>query len=403
MTTARTSARENVVWREGWRIAVALVVGVLVFLVTRGFELVSFDEAGVAASAAYAGMMVLDVLLGLVAIGVLPLRRRAPLATAIVVAVVSAFSVLACAALVIAVVSLATRRRPRELAIVGVVLVLAGTVADVTLLSGLTAAVFDPEPVWLLVLTMAGLYGLMVVTGLYIGGRRELLAALTERAELVEADQALRLENARAGERELIAREMHDALAHRLSLVALHSGALAYRDDLTPEQTTATAEIVRDNARLALGELREVLGAVRDPDPETARAPQPTLASLDTLLAENRAAGLAVALHIAPVVAGALESLSTAQSRHAFRMVQESLTNARRHGHRAEVSLTIDGRPGELLELTVANPVPPGAVRAPGGLGLLGLEERARLAGGELHHTVDGGRFIVRATLPWSR
>jgi signal transduction histidine kinase len=403
MTTPRTPARENVLWREGWRIAVAFVVGVLAFLVTRGFELVSFDEAGVSVGAAYAGMMVLDALLGLLAIGLLPLRRRAPLATAIVLAVVSAFSVLACAALVIAVVSLATRRRPGELVIAGVVLVVAATVADVTLLSGLTAAVFDPEPVWLLLLATAGFYGLMVVTGLYIGGRRELLAALTERAELVEADQALRLENARAGERELIAREMHDALAHRLSLVALHSGALAYRDDLSPAQTTATAEIVRDNARLALGELREVLGAVRDPDPESSRAPQPTLASLDTLLDENRAAGLAVEVDIEPGIAAALDSLSTTQSRHAFRMVQESLTNARRHGHGAEVSLAIDGRPGERLEITVANPVAPGAGLAPGGLGLLGLEERARLAGGELHHTVEGGRFIVTATLPWSR
>ena len=102
-----------------------------------------------------------------------------------------------------------------------------------------------------------------MATGYYIGARRELLAFWRERAETAEREHALAAERARAAERTRIAREMHDVLAHRISLVALHAGALTYRSDLDREETAAAAAVIQDNAHLALGELRQVLGVLR--------------------------------------------------------------------------------------------------------------------------------------------
>nr|WP_277352171.1 histidine kinase dimerization/phosphoacceptor domain-containing protein [Knoellia sp. DB2414S] len=136
-----------------------------------------------------------------------------------------------------------------------------------------------------------------VALGFYIGTRRALLASWRERAETAEREQASRVAEARANERARIAREMHDVLAHRISLVAMHSGALAYRTDLSRQETSQAAEVIRDNAHLALTELREVLGVLRldnapdDPADAAVERPQPTLADLAELLEEARSAG----------------------------------------------------------------------------------------------------------------
>ena len=106
--------------------------------------------------------------------------------------------------------------------------------------------------------------GDLLATGMYIGARRELVASLHDRAERAEREQALRVEQAQANERARIAREMHDVLAHRMSLVAMHAGALAYRTDLSPEQTRHAAEVIQANAHRALADLREVLGLLRE-------------------------------------------------------------------------------------------------------------------------------------------
>ncbi len=99
---------------------------------------------------------------------------------------------------------------------------------------------------------------------MYIGSRRELLATLRERANTSEAVQAARVAQARAAERAQIAREMHDVLAHRISLVTMHAGALTYRTDLDADQMRATAEVIQENSHQAMVELREVLGLLRD-------------------------------------------------------------------------------------------------------------------------------------------
>jgi signal transduction histidine kinase len=250
----------------------------------------------------------------------------------------------------------------------------------------------------------------MVLSGMYIGGRRQLAAAQREQLHSAQREREAQIHAAKADERTRIAREMHDVLAHRLSLVALHSGALEYRSDLTPEETRKTAGVIRENSHLALGELREVLGMLRDPNTlrgdESAR-PQPTLDQLDQILADSRAAGTAVDLELESGTRERLEALPQSTGRHLYRIIQEVLTNARRHAPRQEVRLLIGG--GERLFLRASNRLAVGPREAPepgnppgSGLGLTGLAERVRLAGGEVQiEPEEQGEFVLKVWLPW--
>ena len=202
--------------------------------------------------------------------------------------------------------------------------------------------------------------------------------------------------------REAIAREMHDVLAHRLTLLSVHAGALEFRPDAPPAQVARAAGVIRDSAHEALQDLREIIGVLRAPGDETGgERPQPTLATLDALVAESREAGMKVVLDTTlddPV------GVPAATGRTVYRIAQEGLTNARKHAPGTEVTLTVRGRPGDGLTVEVRNPAPTGAVpHVPGsGQGLIGLTERATLAGGRMHHgpTPDGG-FALHAWLPW--
>ncbi len=196
---------------------------------------------------------------------------------------------------------------------------------------------------------------------------------------------------------------MHDVLAHRISLVAMHAGALAYRTDLTQEETAKVAGIIQDNAHRALTDLREVLGILRDEerhaDPER---PQPTLRDLDDLLDDERRAGARIRLRNR--VSEHVDELPDLIGRNAYRILQESLTNARKHAPNTQVDVVVAGKPGKSLILVVFNPLPVGSTNGtPGaGLGLVGLAERAALSGGRLDHRVTpSGLFVVRARLPW--
>ncbi|WP_448630899.1 sensor histidine kinase [Cellulomonas soli] len=209
----------------------------------------------------------------------------------------------------------------------------------------------------------------------------------------VEAANRERLgleDRARLTERSRIAREMHDVLAHRISLVAMHAGALAYRTDLTREETAEAATVVRDNAHRALTELRQVLGVLRDPEAgHEPDRPQPTLCDLLELLAEFRATG--ARLQVEDGVGARAAQLPAPVGRNAYRIVQEALTNVRKHAPGRPAVLRLTGAPGDRLVIEVSNPLPvtdladAGADRAPAvpgaGMGLTGLVERARLAG----------------------
>lgn len=381
-------------WGTTWRVLVAVLSGLV--LVAVSADSIPPDRQA---------LLGLDLVTGVATIALIPLRRTAPLAVALVAAVLASVSTLGAGALAIIVVSLATRRRwLREVLPVGVVFVAAGYLYEV---------VYRPvEPMawWVVALIGGFMYVTCVAIGFYVGGRRELLANLEQRALTAEREQAARVDQARTAERSRIAREMHDVLAHRISLVAMHSGGLVYRDDLTREETVATAEVIRDNAQLALAELREVLGVLRDGAAPTQRPdpPQPTLAALPELIDEARAAGNPVTCSLTLSSHGSAEgdlgALPESTSRSAYRILQEALTNARKHAPGLPVQLEIGGRPGDRLVLSARNPVAPvTAGDAPDpGVGLAGLSERAKLAGGELTAGAERGQFAVRAWLPWS-
>ena len=241
--------------------------------------------------------------------------------------------------------------------------------------------------------------------GMFIRARRQLVLSLRERALRAEADQELRQEQARVAERTRIAREMHDVLAHRISLLALHAGGLEVRPDLPAEQVRETAALLRATARTALEELRSVVGLLREnagPEPASV-APQPTLPDINRLVEETRAAGTEIdfQMHVE-----AIDDLPAALGRDTYRIVQEALTNVAKHAHGASVRVRVIGAPGDGLRISVRNrqPVPATTTATlPGsGAGLLGLQERVALAGGTLVVGSDGsGDFVVEAELTW--
>jgi len=243
----------------------------------------------------------------------------------------------------------------------------------------------------------------IVAWGMFRQGRR---LARWERARHSETEQQLRVEQIRYAERTRIAREMHDVLAHRISLLSLHAGALEFRPDAAPEEIARAAAVIRASAHQALEDLRAVIGVLRDgADGETPPPPQPTLAALPGLLDESRAAGMG--LHADLRVAD-LAAVPDPVGRHALRIVQEALTNARKHAASAPVDLRVEGAPGAGLTIEVRNPAPVLAAGGPGipgsGAGLVGLAERVTLAGGQLEHGLgEDGQFRLRAWLPWPR
>lgn len=391
-------------WGETWRILLGAIGG-FGFFAGVGWQISAGERSAVPES-----MLALDLLVGVVSLPLLLLRRRAPFAVALVLALAGSVSSSSVITAAIAYVSLCTRRRWPEMVGVGLVTVGAGWVW------GMSYPYTGDRMDWLVdlggsVVTIA----LCAWIGAYIGLRRELLQSLRDRAETAEREQAGRLTQARANERARIAREMHDVLAHRMSLVAMHAGALAYRTDLPPSQVAETATLIQSNAHTALQELRDVLGVLRDLDGVSPHAgdggavtqarpeqPQPTLADLDELLRETRAGGAVVRLDNR---AAPLDGLTEVVSRHAYRILQEALTNARKHAPRAPVVVTLSGGPGDGLTVAVANPAPLERhdVGPPSsGLGLVGLTERAELSGGRLAYGSAGGRFVVEAWLPWA-
>ncbi|NIJ04980.1 sensor histidine kinase [Frigoribacterium faeni] len=407
MSTADTTDRPRGwarAWGEVWRLIVAALGGLVVSLAVWFGDPTSSRGA----DHLFVLFVLLDVVLGLTVLVLLPLRHRAPLVLTLVAAALAGFTPFGSVAASMMLVSLATRRRRAEIVPAALVFLVSSLLGELFVLSS------EPSlPFWQTLLAAVLATTLIVVVGLYIGGRRELVRSLRERARLVEEEEQLRLGQARDLERTRIAREMHDVLAHRLSLVALHAGALEYREGLDPAEARATAGVIRDNARTALVELRDVLGVLREPDGSGAVAPpQPTLAGLGALLDEARAAGAVVQLESTlPVGDDPEEAPPTTISRHAYRIVQEGLTNARRHAPDQPVTITLGGRPGGDLVVRVENPVPASAPSFPdgavpassGGHGLDGLAERARLVGGHLTVDATHGRHVVEARLPWSR
>lgn len=194
---------------------------------------------------------------------------------------------------------------------------------------------------------------------------------------------------------------MHDVLAHRLTLLSVHAGALEFRPDAPTAEVARAAGVIRDSAHEALQDLREIIGVLRSPGESDGDRPQPTLATLNSLIAESRLAYMKVTLDNRVDDPGAAPA---ATGRTVYRIAQEGLTNARKHAPGTEATVTVTGAPGEGLTVEVRNPAPTEPFeQVPGsGQGLIGLTERATLAGGSLDHgpQPDGG-FRISASLPW--
>lgn len=239
--------------------------------------------------------------------------------------------------------------------------------------------------------------------GLYVRTHNELLDAALARNEELHRAQRAEMERARVQERARIAREMHDVVAHRVSLIALHAGALQYSQE-PGTQGAQAAGVIRDTAHQALGELRQVVGVLRSgaetPTTEE-RAPQPTLDTVPVLVEEWRRAGADITM--LDESDGAPSRLSDTAGRTVYRVVQEALTNAGKHAAGAPVRITLRGD-GPSLEVCVAN----GAGRrlssragSGAGVGIFGLRERVELVGGRLDTGPDGhGGYLVRAAVP---
>ena len=206
------------------------------------------------------------------------------------------------------------------------------------------------------------------------------------------------LNEARLVERERIAREMHDVVAHRISLIALHAGALAHHMRSDEGEAGDLARAIQTNAQSSLDELRAMLARLRGnaapPEP-----PQPTLSGLDALLADARSAGQQVAVELD----GNPAQVPDRVSRHAYRIVQEGLTNARKHAPGSPVALSLKTT-ADRLRVVVRNRLADLAQpdRSGSGLGLVGIAERVDLVGGDLSHGIEGGEFILEATLPYA-
>lgn len=374
-------------WRHTWRLALALAIGATTWatVVVREYDLGGFPLLGV------------DALLGAVAFVAVVWRRRSPVAIGLITSLLGCASGFAAGASTLAAVSVATRRRYREIAAVGVANFVSGLI-----LTRLVVPDPDADPWWFDLIVNAVFTAGIMGWGMFIGSRRELYWTLQRRAELAEAEQELQAQRARENERARIAREMHDVLAHRISQISLHAGALSFRDDLTAEQMRESATVIQQKAHEALTDLRGVLGVLRDPttgrlDAEAA-VPQPTYVDLPRLVEECRHEGLNLEYvdHLAAPLPDPL-------GRTVYRIVQEGITNARKHAPDTLLTIRLGGDPARGVEVVLDNPLGFSRRSTPGaGLGLIGLAERAELGGGRLVHGVRGSHFEVRAWLPWA-
>ncbi|MDT0456840.1 histidine kinase [Streptomyces sp. DSM 41527] len=359
-------------------------VDTALFLLAVAYGVATAKSRGAQAPEPGLSWMYVEQIAGALGSALLWLRRRKPVEVAGVLIALSVVFEMVAGAMLVALFSVAVRCLPRTTAIVYAASLLP-VVSDVftrpdTGLSAFHFFVFGTI-----------VQGAAVGWGLFIHHRRQLL-------ERVAAEAGLRAEQAQMRAREEVAREMHDVLGHRLSLLSLHAGALEYRPDAPSEDIARAAGVIRQSAHQALQDLREVLTVLRAPAGEL---PQPTLADVHRLVAESCTAGMQVRL-----LKDIPEAVPDLIGRTVYRVVQEALTNVRKHASGATVSVQVTGKAGDQLTVEVSNAAtgarhapPPGA---PHGQGLAGLAERVALAGGRLEYGPTGeGGWEIGARLPW--
>ncbi|MCX5391185.1 sensor histidine kinase [Streptomyces sp. NBC_00094] len=419
-------------WWWGRRRSAVLDVGLaLVSALECGIEGVGFAEK--------AGLPVpVGVLFGLMVGSVLLVRRRWPIAV-VLVSIAVAPAEMGFLMGIVGLYTLAASEVPRRitavLASMSTVAVFVVTVVrmrqDVAQ-ADIGQREIDPSgwyvPVVALFMTL-GLNAPPVLFGLYIGARRRLMESLRERADSLEQELSLladraeqRAQWARQEERTRIAREMHDVVAHRVSLMVVHAAALQAVALKDPQKAVRNAALVGDMGRQALTELREMLGVLREEAApavpaavplaavgraaaaaaEAAAEDGPCLDALEALCEQSRLAGAVVKLS----VLGEARAYPPEVERTAYRVVQEALTNVHKHAVGAEVVVRLAHREAEVAMQVENGPRPSDAevsdVRLPsGGNGLVGMRERvSRLGGVFVSGPTDAGGFRVSAVLP---
>lgn len=262
--------------------------------------------------------------------------------------------------------------------------------------AGTLAMIVDPDP--------GVIAGGIAWVGAWLAGdqarqRREQLVALRDRAERAEREAERERRLAAAEERTRIARELHDSAGHALNVILVQAGAARLLRERDPDGSLQAIETVEDVSRATIGEIDQLVHALRGGGSaldDDALAPLPGLDQLDALVEHHRAGGLAVDVQRD----GRLPRRCRAVDRAAYRIVQESLTNAARHGDGdAGVDLRFGG---DALDVRVRNPVAADAAEATrAGHGITGMRERAALLGGTLSAERRNGEFLVRARLPY--
>lgn len=226
------------------------------------------------------------------------------------------------------------------------------------------------------------------ITGSVRAQRRQREVTLVSLAELNEDQLRSREERARLEERNRIARDIHDSLSHRLSLISVYAGGLSYRKDADPERVAEAAETIQTEAKAAVEDLRGVIKALRVDDRVDPRA------SIEEHIERARAAGTKVRYE-----KGDVDKLSTLAAHTLGRAVQEGLTNARKYAPGQKVRLTVENEEDK-VRVTMQNKKVADQPKSGGGNGLLGLEERARLAGGTFTVLDDASTFTWVLELP---
>ncbi|GGO55951.1 sensor histidine kinase [Streptomyces lasiicapitis] len=439
MTTtgdSETAARTGPWWWERRRSAVLDVGLALASAAECGTEGVQFaDDAGIQPA--------VGVAFGVLAGSALVLRRRWPIAV-VLISVAITPARMGVMMTIVGLYTLAASELPRRIigALAG--MSLAGTLivalvranqdmanGDLTIGEG-----FIP---FIAITTSLGVTAPPVLLGLYVGQRRRLMESLRERADSLERELQLlaeraeeRAEWARGEERTRIARDMHDVVAHRVSLMVVHAAALQAVARKDPEKAVKNAALVGDMGRQALTELRQMLGVLRadESPPKPAPAPVPVplaavgeaadraasrarppaepdlaegpcLAELDELVDQSRTAGMAVDLS----VEGDTREYAADVEETAYRVVQEALTNVHKHAAGAKTYVRLAHRDAEIA-MQVENGPPPEAGGADAGLpsggnGLVGMKERVTALGGVfVSGPTDAGGFRVSAVLP---
>ncbi|WP_143091612.1 sensor histidine kinase [Lentzea albida] len=274
------------------------------------------------------------------------------------------------------------------------------TFVVVVLLWDWDARPLDIEPVYgmLILITIFGVgVALPFLVGRYLAQREALVLAMQEREARMRGEHKMLSRQVRLRERSRIAQDMHDSLGHRLSLISVHAGALALDPSLGEKQREAIG-VLRSAALTGMGELRAIIGVLRaedgpDDDPATR-----TAESIDSLVADARKAGVLVSL----VRGGQAHPLPSRVSHAAYRVAQEGLTNAAKHAPGAAVQVTVKYEPDALVVEVRNNPSRAGSPAGAPGVGLIGLTERVRVAGGILHvGALPSGGFRIAAVLPY--